>query len=113
LRSQIGTSGWGGTRYAPMAFTEHGVLMFSSVLNSERAVQVNIQIIRVFSKMKELLSSHREILQKLEELEKKDIEHDQKIILILNYLKQLEKTRQKQIEYIERPLIGFKSEILK
>ena len=50
LRTQIATSSWGGTRYAPMAFTEHGVLMISSVLRSDKAIQVNIQIMRAFTK---------------------------------------------------------------
>jgi phage regulator Rha-like protein len=69
LRSQFGTSNWGGVRYSPMAFTEQGVAMLSSVLNSERAIMVNIAIIRVFTKMRELLSTHKEILQKLERIE--------------------------------------------
>src|SRR5579872_1175806 len=55
LRSQIGTSSWGGVRYMPMAFTEQGVAMLSSVLNSARAIKVNIQIIRVFTRMREML----------------------------------------------------------
>ena len=58
LRSQFGTSSWGGARYTPMAFTEHGVIMLASVLNSERAIQVNIQIVRIFepsSKIKILI----------------------------------------------------------
>ena len=65
LRSQIGTSSWGGTRYMPMSFTEQGVAMLSSVLNSHTAIEVNIQIIRVFSKMRELLLTNKDILLKL------------------------------------------------
>ncbi len=76
LRSQIGTSSWGGTRYMPMAFTEQGVAMLSSVLNSQTAINVNIQIIRVFSKMRELLLTHKDILLKLEQIEKKMITQD-------------------------------------
>lgn len=109
LRSQFGTSNWGGVRYAPMAFTEQGVAMLSSVLNSERAIMVNIAIIRVFSKMRELLSTHKEILQKLEQLEKKDIEQDDKIMLIFEYLKQLEKAKQEELVQKNRPRIGFKA----
>jgi len=109
LRSQFGTSSWGGVRYLPMAFTEQGVAMLSSVLSSERAVMVNIQIIRIFTKMRELLSTHKEILQKLEQLEKNDIKQDEKIILIFEYLKQLEKARQEEIEFKNRPRLGFKS----
>ena len=111
LRRQNGTSSWGGTRYVPLAFTEYGVLMLSSVLNSERAIQVNIQIIRVFSKMRELLSTHKEILQRLEQLENKDFEQDDKIKLIFDYLDQLEKDKHEQNEYKSRPRIGFKSEV--
>jgi hypothetical protein len=71
LRGQIGTSKRGGRRYLPYAFTEHGILMLSSVLNSERAVQVNIQIMRTFTKLRRLLASHRELRRKIEEMEKK------------------------------------------
>jgi hypothetical protein len=78
LRSQIATSkkARGGRRYAPLAFTEHGVLMLSSVLNSERAVQVNIQIMRIYTKLKGMLMDHKDILLKLERLEKKVSGHD-------------------------------------
>ena len=62
LRSQFGTSSWGGPRYVPMAFTEHGVIMLASVLNSERAIHVNIQIVRVFTRMSEILTSLKELL---------------------------------------------------
>lgn len=107
LRSQFGTSSWGGIRYAPMAFTEQGVAMLSSVLSSERAITVNILIIRIFTKMRAILSSHNEILQKLEQLEKKDIEQDDKIMLIFEYLKQFELTKQQELEQKNRPKIGF------
>ncbi len=108
LRSQIVTSSWGGTRYMPMAFTEQGVAMLSSVLNSKQAILVNIRIIRVFTKMRELLTSQKEILRKLEQLEKKDIEQDEKINLIFEYLKQFEKMKQKELVQQERRRIGFK-----
>jgi hypothetical protein len=62
LRSQIVTSSWGGTRYQPMAFTEHGVAMLSSVLNSRRAIQVNIQIMRVFPQLRQMLSTHEDLI---------------------------------------------------
>ncbi|MGV8138349.1 MAG: ORF6N domain-containing protein [Mangrovibacterium sp.] len=99
-----------GLRYAPFCFTEQGVAMLSSILNSERAIQVNIQIIRIFTKMRALLATHKEILQKLEQLEKKDIEQDEKIMLIFEYLKQLEKAKQEELEFKNRPRIGFKSQ---
>jgi hypothetical protein len=71
LRLQIVTSSWGGNRNLPYAFTEQGVAMLSSVLNSKQAIAVNIQIIRVFTKMREIVSSNKEILMKLDLLEKR------------------------------------------
>jgi ORF6N domain len=97
-----------GLRKPPLAFTEQGVAMLSSILNSDRAIMVNIQIIRVFTRMRELLSTHKEILQKLEQIEKKDIEQDDKIMLIFEYLKQLERSKQEELEQHNRPKIGFK-----
>ena len=76
-------------KYLPFAFTEHGVLMLSSVLRSERAVQVNIQIMRVYSKMKELLLMNKDILLKLEKLEKSSDKHDKEIKLIFDAIKKL------------------------
>ena len=78
LRFQIGTSslGYGGRRYRPYAFTEQGVAMLSSVLNSERAAQVNILIVRAFVHLRTLLASHRELAAKLTELERKLEGHD-------------------------------------
>ena len=84
--------------------------MLSSVLNSERAIMVNIAIIRVFTRMRELVESHNEILLKLEKLEKKDIEQDEKIMLIFEYLKQFEKNKQEELEFKNRPRIGFNSQ---
>lgn len=107
LRCQIGTSGWESVRYAPLAFSEQGVAMLSTVLSSEHAIRVNIQIIRIFTKMRALLSSQKEILQKLEQLEKKELEQDEKIVLIFKYLKQLEKTKQDEIEFKNRKRVGF------
>ncbi len=87
-----------GLRKPPLAFTEQGVAMLSSVLNSDRAIMVNIQIIRVFTKMRKMLETHKEILQKLDQLEKKDIEQDEKIMLIFEYLKQLEKSKKEELD---------------
>ena len=67
----FGTSSWGGTRKLPRVFTEQGVAMLSSVLHSKRAIQVNIQIMRTFIKLREILASHKELARKLDELEKK------------------------------------------
>ena len=91
LRSQIATSntGRGGVRHLPMAFTEQGVAMLSGVLNSETAIRVNIRIIRVFTKMRELLLTHKDILLQLEKMENKLASHDADITVIFDYLKQL------------------------
>jgi hypothetical protein len=95
-------------RKAPLVFTEHGVAMLSSVLNSDTAIMVNIQIIRVFTKMRKMLETHKEILKKLEELERKDIDHDNNIMLIFEYIKQFETAKQEELEYKNRKKIGFK-----
>ena len=71
LRSQIVTSSWGGRRYPPFAFTEQGVAMLSSVLRSERAIHVNIEIMRAFVRLRQLLASNAELARKLAALEKK------------------------------------------
>ncbi|MBT6684903.1 MAG: ORF6N domain-containing protein [Bacteroidetes bacterium] len=96
-----------GLRKPPLVFTEQGVAMLSSVLNSEAAITVNIQIIRVFTKMRELLETHQEILKKLDELERKGIEHDDKIMLIFEYIKQFEEIKQQELEQKNRKRIGF------
>ena len=96
-----------GLRYKPFCFSEHGVLMLSSVLRSEQAVQVNIQIMRVYSKMKELLIMHKDILVKLEQLEKQTDKHDDQIKLIFSYIKKLVE-QPKEETRTER--IGFKKE---
>ena len=97
-----------GLRKPPLAFTEQGVAMLSGVLNSERAILVNIKIIRIFNKLRQLLSTHKEFLHKLEQLEKKDLEQDEKILLIFKYLKQLEKAKQEEHEFRNRKSIGFR-----
>jgi len=81
LRSQIATSSleYGGRRYLPYAFTERGVAMLSSVLNSERAIQVNIEIMRAFVRLREILSSNKELSRKLDQLEKR-YDHQFKIV---------------------------------
>ena len=68
LRSHFATSSWGGTRYIPMAFTEHGILMISSVLKNDRAVQVNIQIMRAFTKMRQMIFDNAELRKEIDEL---------------------------------------------
>ncbi len=91
-RSQFVTSNFGdkmGLRYKPFCFTEQGATMLACILNSPRAITVNIQIIRIFTRLKEMLLSNKEILVKLEQLEKKVTGHDSEIRTIFNALKQL------------------------
>jgi phage regulator Rha-like protein len=90
LKSQIVISSWGGARRSrPFAFTEQGVAMLSSVLNSKKAIKVNIQIMRAFVKLREILSTHKELAEKLKELELKIDSHDQQIQAIFDVINQL------------------------
>ena len=90
LKSQFVTSRWGGPRRAnPYAFTEQGVAMLSSVLNSKRAIQVNIAIMRAFVRLKTILSKHKELAHKLNELERKIEKHDEDIGSIFEAIRQL------------------------
>jgi ORF6N domain len=73
----------------PFAFTEHGAVMLASVLNSERAIEVNVQIVRIFTRMRELVLTHKDILLKLEQLERKVVGQDDDIKVIFGYLKEL------------------------
>ena len=82
----FGTSSWGGTRKTPRVFTEHGILMLSSVLNSKRAVQVNIQIMRVFTKLRELLATHKDLQRKIEDMESK---YDKQFKIVFETISQL------------------------
>jgi hypothetical protein len=92
LRSQFVTSSssqWGGARYLPMAFTEQGVAMLSSVLKSERAIEVNIAIMRAFVRLREMVSTHKKLEAKLSELEHKIENHDENIETIFEAIRQL------------------------
>lgn len=106
LRSQFATSSseHGGTRYKPMAFTEYGVLMLSSVLNSEKAIEVNIQIMRIFSKIRRLLLDNTELRQIIEEIRKKTENNTKNIELVFQYLDEL---IEKQENPPKRNEIGF------
>jgi hypothetical protein len=95
--------------YLPYAFTEHGILMLANVIKSERAIKVSIRIIEIFVRMREMLLAYKDILHKLEEVEKKYTDHDQKIMLIFEYLKQLEATKHQELEQKNRKPIGFKT----
>jgi len=90
LKSQIVTSSWGGLRRAmPYAFTEHGAIMVASVLNSPRAIEISVYVIRAFVRLREYLSSHTKLAQKLTELEKKIETHDEAIQALIDAIRQL------------------------
>jgi len=89
LKSQFVISSWGGSRSRPYAFTEQGVAMLSSVLKSERAVRVNIAIMRAFVKLRETLETNREFARKFAELEKRVGKHDDEIGAIIDAIRQL------------------------
>jgi hypothetical protein len=110
LRSQIVTSSWGGQRYLPFVFTELGVLQLANVLKSVRARRMSIRILEVFVRMREMLTTHKDILHKIEKIVKKLDEHDDQILLIFKYLQQLEQSRQQQEELAERRRIGFRQD---
>jgi ORF6N domain len=112
LRSQIVTSSlqkenWGGTRYKPKVFTEQGVAMLSSILNSKTAIEVNVRVIRVFVKMREFVSTNKEILLQLGKLEKETKNNSKDIENIFEVLKELITKQENPIP--PRNPIGFKS----
>ncbi len=105
-RSQIVTSNEGdkkGLRYAPFCFTEQGVTMLSCILNSKRAITINIQIIRIFAKLREMIITHKDILLKLQRLEKNVASHDENIQMIFGALRKLLNPPQ-----VTRRRIGFR-----
>ena len=114
LRSQIATSktGRGGRRYLPYAFTEQGVAMLSSVLGSERAVQVNIEIMRAFVRLRRILASHADLARKLEALEKK---YDAQFKVVFDAIRQLMAPSEPQPSkrrigfVVEEPYVPYKS----
>jgi ORF6N domain len=105
LKSQIATSSWGGTRKLPYAFTEHGVLMLSSVLKSDKAIQVNIQIMRIFTKVRQMLLDTTDLKIDILQIKKKLENHDKNIELVFSYLDEL--TEKKENEP-KRTTIGYK-----
>ncbi|MBU0574586.1 MAG: ORF6N domain-containing protein [Candidatus Margulisbacteria bacterium] len=103
LRSQFVTSKWGGRRYFPYVFTEQGVAMLSSVLKSERAIEVNIVIMRAFVKLRKIFGTHKELAEKLKNLESRIKDHDEEIRMIFEAIRQLMKPPDQSIKKI-----GFK-----
>jgi len=114
LRCQIGTSNEnrGGRRYLPYAFTEHGVAMLSSVLNSERAVQMNILIVRAFVQLREVLATHRDLAHKMERLEHTQKDHAAVLSIVVKDIQDLEKKMTRGFKNLRapsrrKPRIGF------
>ena len=89
LKSQFATSSWGGRRKRPLAFTEHGSIMAATVLNSPRAVQTTIYVVRAFVQLRALLASNRQLAEKFAELERKVCSHDEAIVGILKAIREL------------------------
>jgi hypothetical protein len=113
LRSQFVTSSWGGSRYVPMVFTEQGVAMLSSVLNSERAIQVNIQIMRTFARLRNMLANHEELKGKIEAMEKK---YDGQFRIVFEAITQLiaeDEKPKKKIGYLKEPQAKYGKKNLK
>ena len=102
LRYQFGTSSYGGRRYLPLVFTEQGVLMLSAVLKSERAIEVSLQIVRVFIRMRKILATHKELRDKIESM---DRENKKNFKIIFKVIAKLMATGPKDNEL---KIIGFK-----
>ncbi len=102
LKSQIVTSSWGGRRYPPYAFTEQGVAMFSSVLQSSRAIEVNIAIMRTFVKLREILASNSALRRKIEAMER---QYDEQFKLVFKVLSEMVMPTPKS-----KPQIGYHTE---
>ena len=97
-RSQIAILKKGhNLKYRPYVFSEQGVAMLSSVLNSDRAIEVNIQIMRVFVRLKKLMMTHKDLARKIEELERKFKDHDRKLVLVFEAIKQLLKESEEPV----------------
>ena len=105
LKFQFGTSSWGGTRNFPYAFTEQGVAMLSGILNSDRAINVNIQIMRIFTKIREVLTDQLSVKLEIEEIKKKLENQDKNIEVVFSYLDEL---MEKQANPLPRKRIGYK-----
>jgi len=103
LRFQIETSssGYGGRRYLPYAFTEHGVAMLSAVLNSERAVQMRILIVRAFIKLREVLATNRDLAERIDQLAATQKQHAVALVGVIREIRKLKAARRR------KPRIGF------
>lgn len=102
LRSQIVTSRWGGSRYKPMAFTEQGLAMLSGILNSDRAIEVNIQIMRAFVQLRHIAVEHAELRREVEELRSQTEERFQVVFEVLDKLVSDDQSSNKKIGFIDK-----------
>ncbi len=105
LISQFAISSWGGTRKMPYVFTEQGVVMLSSVLNSDRSIAVNIQIMRIFTKVRQMLTDNTELRLDIEKIKKKLDNQDKNMEIVFRYLDEL---LEKKENPKPRPKIGYK-----
>ncbi len=89
LKSQIATSSWGGRRKLPLVFTEHGAIMAASVLNSARAVEMSVYVVRAFVQLRELMVDHKALAEKLVALEQRVSEHDSSLVEVIEAIRAL------------------------
>ncbi len=109
LKSQIATSSWGGARRAlPYAFTEHGAIMAANVLNSKQAVKASVFVVRAFVQLRQLLATHHELAAKLDQLEAKLSEHDERFTLVFDAIREL---MEEGDDDPPKPPIGFHTEL--
>ena len=97
------------SRFLPYAFTEHGTVMLASILNSERAINVNIRIVRIFNKMREMLIINKDTALEVERINRQLSDHEEKIVLVFEYLKQFERAKEEERKFKNRPQVGFKT----
>ncbi len=105
LKCHFGISSWGGKRALPLAFTEQGIAMLSGVLNSPRAVTVNISIMRAFVKLRELMMTHKDLARKIEELEQKFNKYDENFVAVFQAIKRIMQAPRESRK--KKPPIGF------
>jgi hypothetical protein len=106
-RSQIVTSNYGGKRYRPWAFTEHGALMAANVLRSDRAVQMSVYVVRAFIGQREQLAEKADVLRRLEKIDEKLMEHDEALLIVWGKIKELMRPALKAPPPVPKRRIGF------
>lgn len=111
LRSQFATSKQGGNRYPPFAFTEHGITMLASVLNSENAIRMNIEIVRAFISLRKFASQYADIIVQLKDLKDRVGNHDAHLDKIYEALDKLLTKQEEETDWETRQRIGFKTDL--